>query len=180
MKISFNFDPETNKVSEVSVTIDGEEPVVTKPKARSKKKQTLVTDKIIYNGTTLQLNQEVLDLIGAQIGDRLCVRFNPDPVLLRADIAREPKGGNLITKGLTIAAKGKTTEQLSVGEFMYKLKSEGYILLLEGNTVEDDNYPDPPKLKDKPIIGDISEELDSDDFIADLEGGVEVDFELDI
>jgi len=186
IKISFNFDPETNAVSEVSV--NGATEQVEKPKEKKaskprKKKEALVTDKVTYNGASLQLNEEVLGLMGLIVGDRVCVRFNPEPVLLNPLVAKEPKGGNLITKGLTVSVKGKNSEQLGApgAEFKYKLKSEGYLQLIRQeveNTDEQDynEYVDSKATLKDETIGD----LDDDDFLADIEEGEEINFELDI
>ena len=194
IKVQFNFDPETNKVSELTVTgaelvTKETKPKTTKPK---KKKDVVETDNIVYNGSSLQLNTEALGFLGLVVGDRVCVRFNADnqPVLLSPNVAREPNGGNLITKGLTVPAKGKIGEHLGApGEFSYHLKQEGYLILTRESTTEIDEEKvvtkakaTIAKVKEQPIIGDIQENeyLSDADFTEGLDEGVEVDFELDI
>jgi hypothetical protein len=167
IEVSFKFDPETKKVSDVIVIEAG----VKTPAKTVAKTKTKGNTKIVLNGNSLQLNQEVVDLLCVGPGDRLCVRFDPKPVLVRPDIANELKGGNLITKSLTVSVKGKTGETLKEygTEFEYTLKSEGYVTLAtDGDTLED-----------KPVQ-EISTTLDDSEFIANIENGEEIDFQFEI
>lgn len=181
LKVTFNFDPETQKVSDVSVVESGKT-VATKTKTTTKAKGA--TDKILLKGSSLKLNQDVLDLLGVSVGDRLCVSFNPEPVLVRPDIANQTGGGNLITKSLTLSVKGKTGEAIANfgDEFDYKLESEGFLLM--NNKESDDNIADGLDhlgLVDKPLISEIEKcVLDDEDFTATIEGGEEIDFSLEL
>ena len=127
IQISFNYNPETNEVSDVTAT-----GAVVKEKAAAKpraKKTKAPTGKIILNGQSLKLEQEVLNLLKVEVGDRLCVRFDKQPVLVTPEVANEPNGGNLITKSLTLSVRGKTGEQIAKfgTEFDYDLSREGYL-----------------------------------------------------
>lgn len=164
--VTFNYDPDTNIVSNVTATGGTAAKAVVPPtKAKPKNKST----KITLNGSSLQLTQEACDLLKIAVGDRLCVRFAPGPVLVRPEIAKEPRGGNLITKSLTVSVKGKTGDELAKygTEFEYNLKSDGYLILGDATTVADDQ-------EDKPV-----EEINDEDFLQSVEGE-EVDFTFDI
>lgn len=177
LQITFNYDPETNEVSNVSaVGATVKEKAVAKPRA---KKTKAPTGKVILNGQSLKLEQEVLNLLGVEVGDRLCVRFDPNPVLVTPEVANEPKGGNLITKSLTLSVRGKTSEVIAKfgTEFDYDLSRPGYL----GLTSEGGHEVDADASLDKPVSTAGANEIDlDDDFNNAVEGGEEVDFVLDI
>lgn len=151
MRISFDFDETTKKVSNLTVDDSAVKQAV------KKKKPT--NNKIMLNGSTLKLTDAVLTALGVSVGDRLCVRFNPKPVILRPDIANESNGGNLITKTMTLSCKGKTSELLTKfgTEFDFTGQSDGYVVLTA--TTEDANLQ-ADKEKEKINLS----ELDEDDF----------------
>lgn len=174
MKISFEFDPKTKKVSNVTVEGVSEE---VKPKAtRAKKLPTVIENpKITLNNTSLKLNQEVLDKLGVKVGDRLLVNFTKEqPVLVTPEQAGLEKGGNLITKSLTVSCKGKTSEMLAAfgSEFDYKLDGEGFLLLTNAEV-----EAHKAEMEAKEMHLDL---LDETDFTTTVEDGVEIDFSIEL
>lgn len=167
MKISFDFDPQTNKVSNFQCVGNA----VTAVKATRKKKSTQ-SSKVVLNGNSLKLGQEVLDLLGVTVGDRLCIEFTKErqPVLVTA----EGKSGNLVTKSLTTSCKGKSGELLAEygTEFSYKLESKGYLLLT--NELVDVKIAEArsPKMH--------QDLLDTEDFTTTIQDGEEVDLIIEI
>lgn len=129
MRISFDFDEKTHKVSNVRVTKTNTED---KP------------DKIFLSGSSLKLNDEVLSLLKVKEGDRLCVQFNPDPLILTQKAANLPKGGNLVSKSKTLSCRGAVSERLnSLGDaYSYKLVGEGRLALIIDNTDEESTKTD--------------------------------------
>jgi hypothetical protein len=184
IQVTFNYDPETNTVSGVSSsTVEAQPKAKSIPAVKAKSKSS----KITLNGSSLQLTQDALDALGSTIGDRICVRFNPNLVLVRPEIAKEPKGGNLITKSLTISVRGKAGEAISkLGtEFNYTLKSDGYLNLSTDSTTEPTaeavEFTDVDlTVEDKPVNEISVTTIDDSDFLADIEDGEEIDFTIDI
>ena len=158
INISFDFDPETHKVTNVKVDGASKAPSTSKAKA---KKATIHL--ITLSGTSLKLNSTVVESLGVEAGDRLCVRFDKQKVILaRPDVLGEDGGGNLITKGLTLSCRGKVGELIAqIGsEFEYTLDSDGYMILHSLT---------------EPATSDIVEqkeidELDIQDFAPNLDG----------
>lgn len=173
INVSFSYDPETNTV--LGITVVGANVLVgpTKAKAAPKTKAKTKATKIVLNGNSLQLNEDVLSLLGVEVGDRLCVRFDPQPVLVTPEAAKEPRGGNLITKSLTLSVKGKTGETLAEhgSEFEYALKSPGRLIL--GEDIQ------PSVAQDKPVLQEIESSIDDNDFLSLIENSEEVDFTID-
>lgn len=124
MRVSFDFDEVTKKVT--NVTVEDGKPATKVVKA----KKATESSKVVLNNTSLKLNQEVLDLLGLEVGDRVCINFtNTHPVLVPPKAAGEK--GNLITKSLTVSCKGKASETLGLygTEFDYRLESNGHVAL---------------------------------------------------
>lgn len=86
---------------------------------------------IRITGSTLYLTEEAVQLLGVSIGDRLCVRFNGNPIVATPAAVGEPNGGNLLTKRLGVSCRGATSKAVKAfGEqFEYELESEGYLVL---------------------------------------------------
>lgn len=133
MRVSFEFNPETRKVSNVEITDD-----TNNTNKRAVKK--ILSSTALLNGSSLKLNQEILDNLKVKIGDRLCLRFDPRPKLVRPDVLNEKGGGYLITKSMTIACKGIVGQTLSYfgKEFTYQLISDGYLSLDNSRIVTSD------------------------------------------
>lgn len=134
MRISFDFDEVTKKISNLNVE---DSSLLKKGKPIKQNKG----NKLVLKGSSLKLTDDMMSLLKVTNGDRLCIRFNPDPVILTPDTANEPSGGNLITKSSTISCKGTTGELLAErgNEFYYSLKSEGYLVLLDKEPEEGKN-----------------------------------------
>lgn len=176
MKISFEFDPKTKKVSNVVVEgLDLEEKVAKTSRAKKAAPAPIENPKVTLNNTSLKLNQDVLDQLGVKVGDRLLVNFTKEqPVLVTPEQAGLEKGGNLITKSLTVSCKGKTSEMLAAfgSEFDYKLDGEGF-LLLTNEQVEAHKA----EMEAKEMHLDL---LDETDFTTTVEDGVEIDFSIEL
>ena len=158
MRVSFDFDPITKKVTNVECVENTPTKVIKSVKV---KKQN---NKVILVGNSLKLNQEVLDLLKVTVGDRICVNFtNTSPVLVSDGGCM----GNLITKSKTVSVKGPTgTKLASYGtEFFYTLDGEGFLFL---NTNE---------IVDKQIK---KSELDNQVFTSSVPDAVEVDFTIEL
>ena len=168
MRVSFDFDPVTKTVTNVEV--DGE----VKPKATRKTSTSKQSSKIVLNGSSLKLNQEVLDLLNVKVGERLCVMFTTtQPTLVTPEAAHQQGEGNLITKSLTVSCKGKTSEQLAKygTEWSYELDGSGHLLLSNETTT----------VIDTTEVKEMQQTLlDDSDFLSAVENGEEIDFSFEI
>lgn len=169
LQVSFNFNPETNEVSDVKV-ISNTMPAKAPKKANKKSSSTSV---ITLTGSSLKLTAESLELLKVEAGQRVCVRFADNKVVIaRPDIVGELNGGNLISKSLTVSCRGKASETIAAigSEFTYSLESDGYLVLSTGESSQDSQQEDKPQ-EDK-----TESVLDNSDFILDLPVGEEIDF----
>lgn len=172
VNISFDYNPETKSVTHIKVT---DLTVSDTPKKSAVKAKT-GGNTIVVNGGSLKLTQDALDQLKVSVGERLCVRFNNGPVVATPAAIGEIDGGNLVTKSLTVACKGKTGETLlSYGkEFNYSLTSEGYLVLTSVDaTVVENNSTSPKEEEIKEVIKD-------EDFTLSIEGGEEIEFDFTI
>lgn len=168
MRISFDFDEVTKKVSNVVV----EQADKGKPKSASKASKE--SGKIVLKGSSLKLTQEALDLLNVGVGDKLLLSFTNDrPALVTPEIANMPKAGNLITKSLTLSCKGKVGETLSTygSEWDFKLDGDGFLVLSNNITDQVDRVPEVTEMH--------KEILDDNDFLSTVDNGEEIEFTLD-
>lgn len=171
INVSFDFNPETNEVSNVKV-VGGSIAKVkapTKPKAKNTKVES---DYIRFNGSSLKLGNAILEQLGSSVGERLCVRFKESKVIVaRPDVLGEDGGGNLVSAGMTVACRGKVGTMISeLGtEFSWVLEGDGYMVLT--STFMPSN--------EDPIEEKINQ-LDTTHFTSDLKDGEEVDFIFNI
>lgn len=176
MKISFDFDPTTKKVTNISVE---EVESITPRKVVPSKQMAPTPSVIVQNGNSLKLNQDVLDKLNVKIGDRLIVQFkNNHPVLVTPQAANMEKGGNLITKSMTISVKGKTSEVLGpLGPiFDYELESEGCLVLSNESIVEMASAYESTAVETSEINPVL---LDQTDFKSTILDGEEVEFSFE-
>lgn len=162
MRVSFDFDPITCKVT--NVTCEGVEQAPSK-RSPSKKKET--SDKVQLKGSSLKLNEEVLSLLGLKVGDRVCIQYTNDaPVLVNPATAGMEGGGNLITKSNSVVCRGKTAETLAKygDEFSYTLQKEGFLLL---------------KTQDSTAEKQVEQEIHTLDTSEIMPEGEEIDLDLD-
>jgi len=186
LQVSFNFDPATNKVSNVTVT-DSSSPTPAKKTVKARP-ATGTPSNITLNGSSLKLNQDVLDQLQVEQGGRICVRFvDNNVVLARPDIVGEANGGNLITKSLTVSCRGKASEQIAAlgDSFTYKLESDGWMILSSGNeptTQDQEQVQDEQEvaIPTEEEVEEIATALDESDFTMDLKDGEEIDFVFNI
>jgi microcompartment protein CcmK/EutM len=126
-------------------------------------------------GNTLELNQAAVDLIGAKVGDKICIQYVQigdvfTPVIGTEQNMGQSLNGNKLTKKLTISYRGKQAEALRIygDEFTLELH-EGKIYKLLGNS-------------DIKILTDADVES-SENIAKDLEDKEEIinfDFDLDL
>jgi len=142
MKISLDveFDVELQQV--VSVTVNGvsaDAPVIEKVKkapAKKAKADEVSTDgkNIILTGSSLKLNQEVLDLLEIELnkGKKLVLEIVGNKVALLNPSITGSKGGNLVTGAMTLSCKGKQGDALkAIGEeFTFTKHGNGELRLV--------------------------------------------------
>jgi hypothetical protein len=162
--IGFEFNSETNSVSNISV----KEVAKMVEKAKAKAAETVnVPVAVSLVGSTLQLTQGVVDLLNVEVGDKIAlVNTNGSFTLVAGS------KGNVLSKKLTITCKGKIQEELkdSLGEKYDAHKvNEGVVGLGSlGSEVDKDI---PVTVSDDEIDDTLVEQLgDSlDDFDFDFE-----------
>lgn len=150
MRIVIDFDPIGNKINsvmvdEVTSTIIS---TVKNKKTKDKEENSL---EVVLGDNKLILTQEIMDLLNAQVGDRLIVRYKEsngfiEPFLGKAETFSET-GGNKITKGLTISFRGDQHESLKVfgNKFLVTLAEDGSLKL--ENDVKVEMPPEVPKIE---------------------------------
>lgn len=126
--VTFNFDPETETVSDVKCSIDG---VEKKKKTTKTKKDVVVelenealinleTNKLVFN------NKAAADL-GITAGDRVVIKWIPEGKkmvpIIGSDIAFDEEGsGNKVTKSNTVTYKGNANTILAEYGTEFSLK----------------------------------------------------------
>jgi hypothetical protein len=94
--------------------------------------------KLVNN--SLELNQAAVDLIGAKVGDKICVQYVQIndvfvPVIGTEQNMGQSLNGNKLTKKLTISYRGKQAEALKIYGDEFKLElHEKMIYKLIGNS----------------------------------------------
>jgi len=164
MRISFDFDPISEKVTNLEVH---KSPAVKTVRASSTSKES---GKIYMAGNSLKLTQKAMDLLNVQVGDKLILSFtNDEPALVTPKRAGTLKAGNKITKHLTIRCTGQPATTLAAygNEWDFRLTGEGF-LLLTNDTI------DTPKEEMQQVL------LDDSDFLSTVDNGEEIDFSFEI
>lgn len=133
-ELSFNYDPETEEITSISV-----KPI---KKEADKVKPVLNEDEAVIQllDNKLCLNVKAAELIGAVAGDRLSVKFQKNGVkyvpVIGLDSAFDCKGGNKLTKSLTLSCRGKSNEELLKYGTKYTLEKKDNICIMKGNAPE--------------------------------------------
>jgi hypothetical protein len=138
LNISFDFDPVTQKVT--NVVVKDTEGKTVKPK--TKKSSSIDTSKplLVVADNKLVLNDPLITMLNVEAGDRITVNYytvnNQEtfPVIGRSDVFADPQSGNKLTKSNTICFRGNQRtilleygEEFTIEEFkpgMFKLISQ--------------------------------------------------------
>ena len=116
--VIFDFDPETDTVTNVKCSVDG---TVTKKKTTKSKKTLIESDKIeiIREDNKLVLSPKAAELLQVSPDDRVIIEYAKDqskkPIPINvSDIAFDKEGqGNKLTKSLTVSCRGNANSLLS-------------------------------------------------------------------
>ena len=138
LNISFDFDPVTQKVT--NVVVKDTEGKTVKPKTT--KSSSIDTSKplLVVADNKLVLNDPLITMLNVEAGDRITVNYytvnNQEtfPVIGRSDVFADPQSGNKLTKSNTICFRGNQRtvlleygEEFTIEEFkpgMFKLISQ--------------------------------------------------------
>lgn len=180
MELEFWYDPETNEYTPISNKV-----IDNKPKVKNKvETATVDNNKAILTLTDNKyiLNQTALNLLQAQVEDRITIKYN------RVDGSMQPfigldsvfgtKGGNKLTKSSSVSFRGENNKRLSSFGEIFELipsKTEG-IFLLKGDkeieVVSDENI----SVTESSDLEDLQKLAISEDL--DLDGSEEITFNL--
>lgn len=168
-KVSFNFDDVTRTISDMSM-----EPL--EAPVKRKKKTVKSTDMVVLDGSSLKLPQKALDTFNASVGDRILIKVlvsRPEITLTKTD-PNDKKSGNLITKSLSLSARGKVGEAIAKlgSEFSYKLTGDSTLVLTPyTNSSDDEEVSHNDTITDK---FEVTKEM-----MDDFKDAVEVDYRID-
>lgn len=133
-------------------------------------------DKIVLNGSSLALNDDVLELLSSKVDAKLVLKVEDGEVyLINPRLNPKAKGGNKVTGKLTLACRGKIKEDLEVlgTSFTFKEVSEGIIQLFpegeEDVTAETDTDVAIPEEEISELLDEKVEELDEELTLDDLD-----------
>ena len=163
INISFDFDPVSYSVSNILVTEKGTSgldkiveqmkevipsPTKSTTKTTGRKKKEKNEDIIKLEDNKLVLTQKLIDLLEAEPGDRLCIRFKDFngeyfPIIAKSEVFADPEAGNKLTKSLTVSYRGKQREELVIygEEFTFEetFEGSGICKLIGQNTITADD-----------------------------------------
>lgn len=143
INISFDLNPKTYEITNLKVTpknnseldsiISEMKEIIPseKPKTTRKRKEKN-EDVIKLEDNKLVLTQKLLDILGAEYGDRISVQYKEfngiyNPIIAKSEVFADPESGNKLTKSKTISYRGKQREELAIygTEFTFEETSEG-------------------------------------------------------
>lgn len=141
-----------------------------KPKTSNKRKTGKNEDIIILEENKLVLTQKLLDILGAEYGDRICIRFSEKdgiyyPIIAKSEVFADPEAGNKLTKSLTVSYKGKQHDELAIygKEFTFEETGEGSrICRLIGKIIQADDKVFKSNVDLSPYEEDITESKQKD------------------
>ena len=114
VSVTFNFDPETEIVSEVKCVVDGVE-----KKKRTTKKVTDVIEEmasepiITLEPNKLVFNNKAVADLELEYEDRVVVEWAKDGKVMVPTIRKDEEAGNKVTKTNTVVCKGKANTVLA-------------------------------------------------------------------
>jgi hypothetical protein len=114
----YNVDEQTGEITYIGkeeVTVDTTP--TTKSTKSTKTTKTVVNEGIVLDSNKITFSQEMLDLLGAEVGCRIDIRYErkngvSKPIIGTSD-ALEVKSGNKLTKSGTISFRGSANERLA-------------------------------------------------------------------
>ena len=143
--VTFNFDPETEVVSDVKCTVDGiEKKKRTTKKAKDVVKELEVNSIITLESNKLVFNNRVASEMDLQYEDRIVIKWEKDeksktmvPVIGKDISFGEEGTGNKVTKSNTVTYKGKANTILAEkgSEFTIEPFREGIWKLVPVNKI---------------------------------------------
>lgn len=157
MLITFDYNPETNEYTPLKSEIVKDKA----PKIATKAEEAVESaePQLTLEDNKYILNQSAANLIGAQWEDRLSIKYQKIEGLtfpiVGTDVAFGTKGGNKLTKSLSVSCRGKANEMLSkYGDTFTVTKMKGYddLFVLLGNadrpSESDEHKSDNIKIKE--------------------------------
>lgn len=137
MMITFDYDPETNEYKPIKQEIIKEKAKVIK---ESEKVEESAEPQVTLEGNKYVLNKAAATLMGVEPEDRLDIQYKKIGKvmfpIIGSDSAFGTKGGNKLTKSLTVSCRGKAHERLSqYGDTftVTKMKEQEGLFVLLGN-----------------------------------------------
>lgn len=138
MLLTFDYNPETNEYTPLKSEIIKDKP--SKPTTKADEAVESAEPQLTLEDNKYILNQSAANLIGAQWEDRLSIKYQKIEGLtfpvLGTDVAFGTKGGNKLTKSLSVSCRGKANEMLAkYGDTFTVTKMKGYddLFVLLGN-----------------------------------------------
>ena len=141
--VTFNYDPETNTVTDVKCSVDGT--VAKKKTTKPKSKVSVDSDKIevIREDNKLVFSPKAAELLELSPDDRVIIEYakderkKPFPVI-GSDFSFDKEGqGNKLTKSLTVAYRGNANTILSEFGTTFSLQEykDGLFRLIDSSVV---------------------------------------------
>lgn len=179
--VTFNFDPETEMVSDVKCTVDG----IEKKKKTTKKVKEVIEEMSTEALITLESNKLVFNTkaiadMAIEYEDRIVIKWEKEDgkgktmiPIIGKDISFDEEGtGNKVTKSNTVAYKGKSNTVLSEfgSEFKIVPYREGVWKLISTSTNGTISNPTTP-------LEEVLEEADETetDLLVDTDENTEID-----
>lgn len=187
MKITFDYNPETNVYTPLKQEVIKEKPAkqpIEKQEYAGVAQLTLLDNKYV-------LNQSAVELLGAKAGDKIAINFKTVdglncPIIAKSDVW-QTNTGNKLTKQLTVSCRGIANQVLREYGDKFNLieYSEGFFILDSGKdrsseikVEEPDNKEEDkveseiePVIESEPNFDDISfdDDLEADDTLNDFD-----------
>lgn len=176
--VTFDFDPETDTVTNVKCSVDGS--VTKKKTTKSKSKTSIESDiiEIIREDNKLVLSSKAAELLQVSPDDRIIIEYAKDkskkPIpIIGSDFAFDKEGqGNKLTKSLTVAYRGNANKILSEFGTTFSLEEykEGLFRLIDSSViVENDtdiNLDEVIKNNEADLIVEDTEEIEIDEKLS--------------
>lgn len=130
INVTFEFDSETELVSNVQAFVDGVEKKKTTTKKASTKKEVVLENEAIVTreDNKLVLNNKCVNIMGVKTDDRIIIKYEKigktRVPIIGTDTSWDEEGsGNRLTKSNTVAYRGKANTILAEYGVNFKLES---------------------------------------------------------
>ena len=168
LKLKLDYDPETGKC-EVLSSERTSKPVVAN--------NDTAEPQVILDANKYVLNKAAASLLGVSPDDRLDIKYQKIAGITYPIIGRDEafgtKGGNKLTKGLSVSCRGKANEVLSKYGTTFsitEMKGQKGLFVLIGDNPPEEEIPEEIEVRETDDPTDLPEDLPLD---TDLEGDVE-------